>query len=55
MKQRDVIMTPRVTLKSPFIENISKTMCIIRDTTSETRCFILFHQWLRPSAEDMAQ
>ena len=41
-------MTLRVTLKSPFIENISKI-------TSETRCFILFHQLLRPSAEDMTQ
>jgi len=36
-------MTPRVTLNSPFMENICETKCIIRDTTSETRCFIHFH------------
>jgi hypothetical protein len=39
MRPRDVIMT----LKSAFIENISETKWIIRDTASETGCFIHFH------------
>ena len=43
MKPRDVSMTPRVTLNSPFIENISKTICIIRDTNVMSATIYCMH------------